>query len=113
MKTIEQKRKEKLDEIDLLKKEIADKTERLDRLLGFSDEKPTFDELPSGNYSDEVYDIFKENPNKKMDSIEVTELLNKKHSLNLDKGKVYSAMHYLKGKDKIVKSDRAGYCILK
>lgn len=113
MKTMEQKRKKRLEEIEQLKKEIAEKTERLDRLIGFPvTSKEDFQELPDNNYSEEVFKILKENPEKELDSVLITKLLNKKHSLNLDKGKIYSAIHYLKVKGKIIKSEQSGQFIL-
>ncbi len=118
MRTTEQKRKEKITDILRLQKEIAEKTEELNRLLGFSvasrdaHDEPPYDELPGGNYSEEVLKIFKENPDKKLGSIAVTKLLNKKLTLKLERGKVYSAIHYLKVKNLIVKSDTAGQFIL-
>ncbi len=113
MKTIEQKRKQRLDEIEKLKIDIAEKTAKLDRLLGFIvTSKEDFQELPGGNYSEEVFKIFQENPEKKLDSVSIKKLLDKKYSLNLDKGKVYSAIHYLKTKGKIAKSDQMRQFIL-
>jgi hypothetical protein len=105
-KSLEEKREDRIREINELTKQRETINTRLNYLTGIAETnnvKPTENPIPEGfSYTKEVGDLFKENQQLRI--LQATALLQKKYpQYQINRRKVHSSLVYLVGRGKLKK----------
>ncbi|OGL74377.1 hypothetical protein A3E39_03245 [Candidatus Uhrbacteria bacterium RIFCSPHIGHO2_12_FULL_60_25] len=98
-KTIDEKLNERLDEIERLKKEIAEKRDRLLKLTGLLENAPKGKMPDNFSYKEAILRIFRENPDQELRIRAVVKEIQKRDGFQPDPKVVQSSMNNLDGKE--------------